>query len=604
MKMKYIILSILFLTLVSSCDDDFLERFPLDTIVDQNFWQSESDLKLYANSFYGTYIEGFDNSLSQRNPWGYQGSTIPYADLHSDNAIPQNVSAAPLINDLYVQPSATGSGGWSWQNLRALNYFLVNYTRGDIAANIRNIYAGEILFFKTMEYFDKVKLFGEVPWYSKPLETDSEELYDARTPRAELMDSVLSIIDKAISYLPEAGSEENGRINKDMALLLKARVCLFEGTFRKYHPELGLDGTKFLQNAESASTELIGSGNYAIWQTGDPANDYHNLFVQEDYSNNSEVILYKEYSDGLLGHGFLRYFLWNQAENVVGFSKSLVEEYLCADGLPISTSPLYLGDDSLQSEMTNRDPRLTQTVCYPGQYALDPNMSGSFMARGKGYNGEMPGIRGTGEEFPSPTGYWPAKFWKNDQTEANVINTGVMPCPIFRYAEVLLINAEAHAELGSCTQGVLDQTINELRNRVGMPDLLLSSLPTDPDLDAKYATNCGYTPSDLIREIRRERRVELAWEGSRWDDLVRWKAGGLLLIPEAIGGMKFNQYQYPSVNVGSDVFVDNDGYITPYQNSLPVGRTFDEVKQYYFPIPTEEIVINSNLTQNPGWSSN
>ncbi len=141
-------------------------------------------------------------------------------------------------------------------NVRALNYFLVNYNRANIAQNIKNSYAGEVLFFKTMEYFDKIKLFGEVPWYSKPLETTSPELYDARTPRAALMDSVLASINKAVSWLPEKGKESSGRITKEMALLLKARVCLYEGTFRKYHTEVGLSGQKFLEEAADASQAL------------------------------------------------------------------------------------------------------------------------------------------------------------------------------------------------------------------------------------------------------------------------------------------------------------------------------------------------------------
>ncbi len=191
--------------LFAGCDDSFMERYPLDSIADQNFWNSESDLKLYANRFYPTYIEGFDNALNIRQPYGYEGSAIPYGDLHSDNALPENVNRASMINGVYVIPNAAGSGGWNWGNVRALNYFLVNYNRANIAQNIKNSYAGEVLFFKTMEYFDKIKLFGEVPWYSKPLETTSPELYDSRTPRAVLMDSVLASINKAVSWLPEKG---------------------------------------------------------------------------------------------------------------------------------------------------------------------------------------------------------------------------------------------------------------------------------------------------------------------------------------------------------------------------------------------------------------
>jgi hypothetical protein len=134
-----------------------------------------------------------------------------------------------------------------------------------------------------------------------------------------------------------------------------------------------------------------------------------------------------------------------------------------------------------------------------------------------------------------------------------------------------------------------------------MPHLMLSAIPDDPQLDAAYSTYCGYTPSSLIREIRRERRVELAWENFRWDDLVRWKAGKFLLRPEAIRGIKFNKYQYPAVKVGTDVYLDSKGYLAPYQKSLPNGRTFIEPKQYYYPIPIEDCVMNENLVQNPGW---
>lgn len=603
MKTTYISILLLNILFIFSCSDDFMERYPLDSISDQNYWNTESDLKLYTNSFYGIYIEGFDDALGVRVPFGFKGSAIPYGDLHSDNAIPQDVSSVRMINGLYIQPSAAGSGGWSWNNVRALNYFLVNYQRANVSQDIKKVYAGEVMFFKTMEYFNKVRLFGEVPWYSKPLGTNDVALYDPRTPRAALMDSVLATIDKAVEWLPAKGKEASGRLNKNIALLLKARICLYEGTFRKYQTELKLPGQKFLQEAASASDILIKSGGYSIWSTGDSKNDYHNIFIQSNYKSNSEVMFWKEYSGGVLGHAFLRYFLWNQGENVVGFSKSFVEEYLCSDGLPISKSKLYMGDDSLQSEFMNRDSRLSQTICPPGRYALDKSITGSFVSRGKGYNGLMPGIRGTGEEYPSPTGYWPVKYWKNDQVEVNAFQNGVMPCPVFRFAEALLINAEANAELGTCTQATLDITINKLRKRAGMPDLMLSNLPEDPLLDQKYIKFCGYAPNSLIREIRRERRVELVMENFRWDDLVRWKAGKLLNSPQATRGIKFKQYQYPGVVVNRDVFLDSEGYLAPYKVSLPNGRNFQEPKQYYFPIPIDELVINKKLIQSQGWGN-
>jgi hypothetical protein len=603
MNKIYLIVTILALTFLTSCNDSFMERYPLDSISDNNYWKSENDLQLYCNSFYYQTIRGHGYTWASeaRIPYGYTDSWFCYGDTHSDNGIPKEYSLVKMVNGTYVEPTAAGSGGWDWTTVRSLNYFLINYNKADISQSIKHTYAGEIMFFKAWEYFEKVKIFGEVPWLSKPLQTNSEELYAPRTPRGELMDSILTTIDKAISWLPAKGAEKADRLNKDMALLLKARICLYEGTFRKYHKEIALSGDKFMQEAIDACDKLMNSGNYAIWSTGNPNQDYNKLFVQDSYANNKEIILWKNYADGLLGHATLRYYTYNLWD-YASCSKSMVEEYLCKDGLPISISPLYLGDDSIQSEFTNRDPRLTQTVNAPGEYLFNPTNTSSFTKRGQGYNMSMPNIPGT-DVYPTPSGYRPVKYWKNDVTEIQKGTSGIMPCPIFRFAEVLLTYAEAKTELGKCNQAVLDATVNKLRDRVGMPHLQINNIPDDPKLDANYSKYCEYQPSSLLREIRRERRVELGWENFRWDDLVRWKAGRFLLMPEATQGMKFNQYQYPKVVIGKDIQLDVQGYISPYKLSLPNGRSFIEPKQYYFPIPIEDLVMNSKLVQNPGWKN-
>ncbi len=167
-----------------------------------------------------------------------------------------------------------------------------------------------------------------------------------------------------------------------------------------------------------------------------------------------------------------------------------------------------------------------------------------------------------------------------------------MDAPLYRYAEVLLINAEAKAELGQATQSVIDKTINLLRKRAGMPDMVITSLVKDAKSDFPEIPV-------LLDEIRRERRVELAIEGLRFEDLLRWKAGRLLNKP--VLGMKFVQKQYPKAVIGSSIFLNDKGFILPYGKSLPGGRTFDEAKNYYLPLPLDELSLNTNLTQNPGW---
>lgn len=589
-----------------SCNDDFMERYPLDKITEATFWKSETDLELYCNSFYFTYIPGHGKGMvnETRVPWGYTQSWSVYGDMISDNMAPQSYNK--VAAGRYEITPAAGSGGWDWSSIRQLNYFLEHYHKVDVPEKTLNVYLGEVLLFKAWDYFDKVRAFGDVPWLTKPLETNSEELYAPRTPRVEVMDSVLNLLDRSISYLPKKGSEKVGRLNKDIALHLKARICLHEGTFRKYH---GMENSeKFIKEAVEASEQLIQSNKYKIYSTGDAKNDYYNIFCQYDYSKNSEIILWKKYLDNEFGHGTARF--WDENSRAyVGAQKNLVDEYLCDDGLPISVSKRYLGDDSLQIELKQRDPRLAQTICVPG-----PNY---VFAERKPWMQKpiIPGVSGNS----CTTGYRIIKWWINDPVEWSRVQYGLQACPVFRYAETLLIYAEAKVELGECSQSVLDLTINQLRDRVNMPHLLLGAIPDDPVLDAKYARLCSYVPSPLLREIRRERRIELAIENFRYDDLMRWKAGKFLTEP--VRGFKFASDQYylydnngqvikddsgqPKVQVvvGKDIYVDEKGYLIPYYKTLKdEERVFDESKDYYFPIPIEDVVLNSNLKQNPGWN--
>lgn len=593
MKKINIIIACL-LGLLWGCNDDFMERYPLDQVSDENFWRTEQDLELYCNNFYPTYIKGFGSGwgTSSVSPYGYN-EAIAYGDVISDNGAPQSYSKVAANQYTGHVSGGSGSGGWSWSDIRELNYFLDNYQRGDIEPVVRNVYAGEILFFKAWDYFKKVKTFGDVPWLTNVVQTNSPELYAPRTPRAEVMDSVLHILNKAINYLPAKGAEKPDRLNKDVALHLKSRVCLYEGTYRKYHAELGLDGTKFLQEAADAAAQLM-EGSYSLYSTGDPSNDYNALFATYSYDGNPEAILWKEYSADLtMGVAFSRYYAQNLRHRH-GATRSLVDEFLCEDGLPISQSPLFMGKDSIQRELRNRDPRLTQTIANFGTYNLQAGVQGANNAP----KPNIPGLNGN----KCPTGYRVAKWFLNDPADWDRVTNGMQAALVFRYAEVLLNYAEAKIELGEMDQAVLDETINLIRARVNMPPLMLGAVPNDPVMDGNYAEYCGYVPDPVLREIRRERRVELSFESFRWDDLMRWKAGRFLEIP--VEGIKFVQSQFPTVVVDKDVFLSEEGYILPYYQTLPEGRQFDEEKQYLFPIPIEDLVLNPNLEQNPGWESN
>jgi len=485
----------------------------------------------------------------------------------------------------------SSSIGYSFSNIRELNIFIEKYQQAEIAQDTKNKYLGEILFFKAWDYFDKVKNWGEVPWLDKPLQTNSPELFGPRTPRGVLLDSILATIDKAITYLPAKEAAANNRVHKEMAIFLRSRIGLYEGTFRKYH-QLPLDADRFLRIAAESARQLMDGGKYAL-QQGDHGSVYHQLFATESYAANPEAILWREYSAALTyGSAFSRYFTQN-LRHKFGATRSLVDEYLCADGLPIANSALFQGKNSLTDELKNRDPRLTQTIADFGTYNLAVGVSQGAE------NAPMPNLPGMNGN-KNPTGYRLAKWWYNSPEDWNRITNGQQVCLMWRYAEVLLNYAEAKYELGEMSQGVLDASINQLRSRVGMPPLLLGSEPADARLDGIYQTYLGHTISPTLREIRRERRVEMAFEGTRWDDIVRWKAGGLMDVP--VEGIRFNQHEFPGVVVDKDVFLMPGGFLDPYRQTLPQGRKWND-RQYLFPFAIEELVTNPNLVQNPGWDS-
>ena len=272
MKLKYMIYIAATLSL-TSCNDAFLERAP-QNLNEQTFWTSANDLKTYANGFYSLIPSGVSN----------------LDDTDSDTQVPNNINT--FLWGQYVVP--TEGGAWSqdnWSTIRKLNYFMTHYQSAQGTEAEINNYVGEIRFFRALQYFDKIKTLGDVPWLEKDLNVDSEELYGPRTARNEVAKKIIEDLDFAIQWLPDAGSEEANRLNKDIAHHVKARVCLHEGTYYKYHTELNYasEANGLLQQAAEASDALINSGRYEIYNTGHPESDYHNLFIMEDKSKLKEA---------------------------------------------------------------------------------------------------------------------------------------------------------------------------------------------------------------------------------------------------------------------------------------------------------------------------
>lgn len=559
MRTIHVVFIFTLILLISACKkEDFLDRFPQDGISEPTYFKNENDLKLFLNYFYDALPVQRGNS-----------------EGNSDNFAPGSRNV--FLAGEYVVPATDTAWSYTgWANIRNVNYFLQRYQRAEMDAALKNNYAAEARFFRALFYWEKVKRFGAVPWLSTDItDTSTAILYGPRMPHKRVMDSVLADLNFAVANAAEATNAQFiGRITKDVANALKARICLWEGTFRKYHA-LG-DHEPWLREAVTASDALITSGRYSIYKTGNPDRDYYNLFIQEELRGNTESILARRYIKDVSMHNLTR-----QISDVwPALTKNFVRSILDKNGVPIALSPLYQGDETLDEEMIDRDPRFRQIIATRGfSFTNNPNGTRDEMT--------LPRIPGV------VTGYAGVKNYSPDPAQWNA-NQSTLDLFIFRYAETLLIYAEAKAELGEADQAVIDRTINRIRERVGMANMVIASLVKDPESDFPALPV-------LLDEIRRERRIELVGDGFRFDDLLRWKAGALINNPETILGMKLTpalRAQYPAGQV-SNVQVDGNFYIRVYPNIT--SRTWND-KMYLYPVPINELTLNpALLPQNQGW---
>ena len=597
-RYKYIFGIIALTAVLTACNDEFLERAPLVNISDANFWTSANDLRIYANNFYNQ-----DGLLPRSGGWFSQGPFGADADNGSDTQI--HIDYNRRMNGENTLPAS--GGGWSsgdWGLLRDINYFMDHYAQVDDSwENVRQ-YVAEALFFRSIFYYNKLRAFGDVPWASTTVVMDSELLFSGRLPRNQVVDSIMRDLDLAVEYFPaRAGGSWTGRVTKEAALALQARIALYEGTWERYHAKKntpfrasGSDGTKFIQKAVDAAGALMAlaeaNGYPALDNVGEE-NGYWRMFNQFDYSGHKEVLLWRKYSiaEGL----YTRWGTYTDCGGARGMTKSLVDAYLCTDGKPIAVSELYQGDRTLKALVTNRDPRLNQTLYVDDGVHLIWEMTPPSIFT-------TPTFERTPEDR-SVTGY---QNWKghNPYDYAGNLNGASFTAGYvyFRYAETLLIYAEAKAELGTATQSDIDKTVNALRSRVGMPGLDIGEITTDPNWEF-----AGLSP--LLQEIRRERKVELACEGFRVDDIFRWAAADELIAgKKPLGAYKAQWDNYPDatelfLDAVSKLPVNAEGYIEPYQpyDLMSAGYQFNLNRDYLAPIPTTELVLNPNLTQNPGW---
>ena len=585
-KIIYIFFAIGLLAIVSCKKDGLLNQTPPTKLTESSYWNTANDLQNYLNNLYG-----IDGIFPHYRNFGSLG--IYSVDENSDNMVPQYESGR-LNGELTV---ASNGGYADWSSIRNVNYFLANYQKVSAAASDIAPYLGEAYFFRALLYFNAVKNYGDMPWVNKPLNIDDKDLLNApRLPRNVVMDSIINDLNRAITSLPSKSKAQSQRLYKEYALGFKARVCLFEGTWEKYHANdvfgvAGQTGTKYLQLASDAANQVISSGIYQLDNVGVP-NGYYSLFNQTDYTNSKEVMFWGAYNQqaGITTYWQNYYQGGSDGSEYTGLSKSLVDDYLCTDGKPSSLSPLYKGDDSLAHIVKNRDPRLRQSVFIYGDTVI-LNVPGAKPVKLFTY----PALAGSA----CTTGFQIRKGLNTDFFQDSHNGPGGTDGVIYmRYAEILLIYAEARAELGLITQGDIDMTINKLRDRVSMPHLNINAIPAD----SKWLFPAL---SPIINEIRRERRVEFACEGYRFDDICRWAAAPELIVHKQPLGAMAKQFAtvLPSIIVGKSIFVNAQGYIQPYAqvSSMANGYNFNLGRDYLLPISLQETTVNPAIKQNPGW---
>lgn len=565
-----------------------LEEFPPASLSGEDYWTSEDNVKMMSYGFYTTAFPGAGTSWTFNN----NRNNVSYAIINDDLT-----NETPRFWGTQI-PSATSfrtnERTVSWSNfyayVRKANLMLENVSEVPMDDSRKKYWTGMAKFWRAYMHYIMLVEYGDIPYIDTVAgPKDYDLVYTPRENRQSVMYKIKADIEAALASVDNVQEEANKTINRNVILALASRMFLFEGTWEKYHDDGAAAGyNEFLKFAKDCANELMATGAYQI------AGSYRDLCSSENLEDNPEMILYREYYDDgemTITHSAMTYASGYEDQKA-GPSRSLIESYLCSDGLPIGVSSEYLGDRDIANFGKNRDPRMLQT--------MDDSVS----------------LEGIDASFSNSGVMW-CKY-RNDKMLGTNEGTGinnVTDIPCVRYAEVLLNYAEACAELGTLTQADIDVSINVLRDRetVKLPHLqVLGNSPAvggasydDPERDSDV-------PS-LIWEIRRERRVELVDEENfRYDDLRRWKKlhyADQTLNPKSNQGIYISKSDYPKLASNVILSEGDEGYIIGCSEAnmrkLPGADGAGVIKEYLAPIGYSDIVDYRNrgyeLYQNPGW---
>lgn len=578
----------------SSCSD-FLDREPITKPEAGNFLTGAIQVENYINGLYMTLPSFSKFGLGVRSE-----------EKNSDNIIAEKYDAR-----LHGQNNQfSGASDWQtgYQNLRKVNYFFHNYKVPEAQENEDVLsLKGEAYFLRAYWHFDLLKKFGSIP-VMDAFWDENATIAGLQIPakaRNEVARFILSDLVEAKNLLHSRGKYSGIRINKEAAMVLAMNVALYEGTWEKYHSSDDFasstnESNYFLGEVLNWGNELFGCG-IDLYKTGqNPGDAFAALFNSKDLSGMGEVLLWRKYSsdegvfhdvNGNLKAGVV------DSEGAAGITQSLVDNYLNADGTFIDPTNEKFKD--FKETFEGRDPRLIQTVMNEGaKFASATTATPMHLEE---YTDEKkntispPKLAGDGNTR-SLTGY----HIRLGIDTTFVSGNGETALPIIRYAEGLLAYAEAAAELEMWSDDIANKTLKALRERAGVKYLA-------PAKDANF-TDFGYALTPVLQEIRRERRSELALQGFRLDDLMRWKADKLIVGKRGKGAyvgdesILFKSYSPDNQKrIRERLTLDDNKWADPMAGTLPSGYQFHADRDYLLPIPPSELELNKKLKQNPKW---
>ena len=539
-NIKYIVAAVAGLWL-TGCTDD-LDRFPLSSLSPETYFNTEEELETFTNHFYSQFpsaASGYGESEDIVNIF-----TLPATTIGLTRTVP------------------TKGGGWNWDYLREINLYL-KYSHRCNNKIAREHYDGIARFFRAYFYFEKVKRFGDVPWYNKPLESNDPDLKKPRDSRQLVMDSIMSDIDYAINYCDD--NSELYRVTKWTAMALKSRICLFEGTFRKYHGIAGYE--TFLEECATISKRFIDESPYSIYTSGDKP--YRDLFASMN-AIQQEVILARDYDYTKGVKHEANYNTMAQTYGRPGMNKKIVNSYLMTNGDRFTDQPGY---ETMQyyDEMQNRDPRLTQTVVGPGYMRInsDKVKSPNFSS--------------------STTGYQIIK-WVTD--------------------------ASGDGYMGSSNDYILCAPETGYRNVTDPNKGVILEIRRERTIELCLE---GHRYYDIIR-WKEGKMFEQPFLGMYFPGLTQGSGDNRYDVFDMNDGIAGDKEKVdiciytgkkPSVKnirkfykLGEEfVLTDGDNGNIICHDIEKEPRQWNEERDYFFPIPTtERSLTNGALTQNPGWN--